>query len=76
MVSQGEEAWEGYKNYRDGTRFLVVEIPPDASDKDAENLMELVTEAAYNYVPMSRNWDPFIYGWTFPSDQAIERPKR
>lgn len=61
-----------------GTRFLVVEIPPEASDDDAEALMDLAATAVYDYEPIGDNkvWDPFIYGWTFPGHQAVEVPRK
>lgn len=65
-------------DHEPGTRFLVIEIPADASDDDADALMEAVAETAYDYEPSGENkaWDPFIYGWQFPSGQAVERPHR
>lgn len=59
-----------------GTRFLVIEIPPAATLEQAEELLERVADTVYGYEVESQNWDPFVYGWTFPEGQAVERPKR
>jgi hypothetical protein len=53
-----------------GTRYLVVEIPPAASEADADAITDLVANHVYAYEPVGENkaWDPFIHGWTWPEE--------
>lgn len=54
-----------------GTRFVIVEIPPDATREQEETIIEAVADAAYDAVPNEERsqgggWDPFIYGMQHP----------